>query len=179
MTSFPVEMIPIFLKHWEEGYQIVYGVKTSSRENRLMYALRSLYYRLIKKYSTVDQIEHFTGFALYDRSFLDVLRNLKDPTPFIRGLVAELGGKRKAVEYEQPRRRAGKTHNNWYSLYDAAMLSFTSYTKIGLRLAREYGVAWLPSDFKKKDGYKRSLELSRALELYRQNYCGCEFSLRK
>lgn len=135
----PVELIPTFLKYWEEGYQIVYGVKSSSKESRFMYGLRSLYYKLIKKYSTVDQIEHFTGFGLYDKSFLDVLRNLKDPTPFIRGIVAELGGKRKAVEYEQPKRRAGKTHNNWYSLYDAAMLSFTSYTKIGLRLATFLG----------------------------------------
>ena len=136
----PVELIPTFLKHWEEGYQIVYGVKTSSKENRVMYALRSVYYKLIRKYSSVDQIEHFTGFGLYDRSFIEVLRNLHDPTPFIRGIVAELGGKRKAVEYEQPRRRAGKTHNNWYTLYDAAMLSFTSYTKIGLRLATFLGV---------------------------------------
>ncbi len=135
----PVELIPTFLKYWEEGYQIVYGVKTSSKESRLMYGLRSIYYKLIKKYSSVDQIEHFTGFGLYDKSFLDVLRNLKDPTPFIRGIVAELGGKRKAVEYEQPKRRAGKTHNNWYTLYDAAMLSFTSYTKIGLRLATFLG----------------------------------------
>ena len=136
----PVEMIPEFLKYWEEGYQIVHGVKTSSKESGLMYKLRSIYYKLIKKYSSVDQIEHFTGFGLYDRSFIDVLRNLKDPTPFIRGLVAELGGKRKAIPYEQPQRRAGKTHNNWYSLYDAAMLSFTSYTKIGLRLATFIGV---------------------------------------
>ena len=136
----PVEMIPVFLKHWEEGYQIVYGVKVASRESKLMYRLRSIYYKLIKKYSSVDQIEHFTGFGLYDRSFLDVLRNLKDPTPFIRGIVAELGGRRKEVPYEQPQRRAGKTHNNFYTLYDAAMLSFTSYTKIGLRLATFLGV---------------------------------------
>lgn len=136
----PVEMIPEFLKYWEKGYQIVHGVKTSSKESGLMYKLRSIYYKLIKKYSSVEQIEHFTGFGLYDKSFLDVLRNLKDPTPFIRGLVAELGGKRKAIEYEQPQRRAGKTHNNWYSLYDAAMLSFTSYTKIGLRMATFVGL---------------------------------------
>lgn len=136
----PVEMIPVFLKYWEEGYQIVYGVKTSSRESRIMYRLRSVYYKLIKKYSSVDQIEHFTGFGLYDKSFIDVLRNLKDPTPFIRGIVAELGGRRKEVPYEQPQRRAGKTHNNWYTLYDAAMLSFTSYTKIGLRMATFIGV---------------------------------------
>ena len=136
----PVEMIPTFLKYWEEGYQIVYGVKTSSKESKIMYRLRSIYYKLIKKYSSVEQIEHFTGFGLYDKSFIDVLRNLKDPTPFIRGIVAELGGKRMAVPYEQPQRRAGKTHNNWYTLYDAAMLSFTSYTKIGLRMATFIGV---------------------------------------
>ena len=97
--------------------------------------LRSCYYKLIKKMSDVEQIEHFTGFGLYDRSFIEVLRELDDPTPFLRGIVAELGYKRKNIAYEQQKRRAGKTHNNWYSLYDAAMLSFTSYTKIGLRIA--------------------------------------------
>ena len=105
-----------------------------------MYWLRSCYYYIIKKLSDVEQIEHFTGFGLYDRSFMEVLRNLKDPTPFLRGIVAELGYKRKEIPYEQPKRRAGKTHNNFYRLYDAAMLSFTSYTKIGLRLATFLGV---------------------------------------
>lgn len=131
----PVELIPEFLKAWEEGYQIVCGIKTSSRENRMMYRLRTLYYKMIRKFSAVDQIEHFTGFGLYDRSFLEVLKKLDDPTPFIRGIVAELGGKRKEIPYEQPQRRAGKTHNNWYTLYDAAMLSVTSYTKVGMRVA--------------------------------------------
>lgn len=97
--------------------------------------LRTCYYKLIRKMSDVEQIEHFTGFGLYDRSFIEVLRNLDDPTPFLRGIVAELGYKRKDIAYEQQKRRAGKSHNNWYSLYDAAMLSFTSYTKIGLRIA--------------------------------------------
>lgn len=89
--------------------------------------------------SSVEQIEHFTGFGLYDREFIQVLRELKDPTPFLRGIVAELGFERKEIPYSQPRRRAGKTHNNWYSLYDAAMLSFTSYTKVGLRIATFFG----------------------------------------
>lgn len=100
-----------------------------------MYWARSCYYKMIKKMSSVEQIEHFTGFALYDKAFIDVLKNLNDPTPFIRGIVAELGFKRKDIEFEQPKRKAGKTHNNFYSLYDAAMLSFTSYTKMGLRIA--------------------------------------------
>ena len=137
----PVEMIPEFLKYWEEGYQIVCGVKKSSKERKIMYKLRSLYYKLIKKFSAVDQIEHFTGFGLYDKSFIELLRRLKDPTPFIRGIVAELGGKRKEIPYEQPLRRAGKTHNNWYTLYDAAMLSVTSYTKAGMRIAVFAGMA--------------------------------------
>lgn len=136
----PLELIPKYLEEWEKGYKIVIGIKTSSKENKVLYFLRSLYYKAIKKYSNVEQIEHFTGSGLYDREFVEVLRNLKDPTPFLRGIVAELGYKRKEIPYEQPQRRAGKTHNNWYSLYDAAMLSFTSYTKIGLRLATFIGI---------------------------------------
>ena len=136
----PIDLIPQYLKEWENGYKIVIGIKTSSKENPIMYWLRSIYYKMIKKFSDVEQIEHFTGSGLYDQSFLDVLRDLKDPTPFMRGIVAELGYKRKEIEYEQPKRRAGKTHNNFYTLYDAAMLSFTSYTKIGLRLATFLGM---------------------------------------
>ncbi len=131
----PVELVPKYVHEWENGYKIVIGIKTSSKESKLMYGLRSLYYKVIKKFSNVEQIEHFTGSGLYDRDFVDVLRDLKDPKPFLRGIVGELGFKRKEIEYEQPERRAGKTHNNWYTLYDAAMLSITSYTKIGLRLA--------------------------------------------
>lgn len=138
----PVEMIPVFVKEWEQGgYQVVCGVKTASRENKLMYFLRSCYYHAIKRMSSVEQIEHFTGFGLYDRNFVQILRELQDPTPFLRGIVAEYAPNRKEVPFEQPRRRAGKTHNNWYSLYDVAMLSFTSYTKVGLRLATFFGFA--------------------------------------
>lgn len=136
----PIELIPQYIKEWENGYRIVIGIKTSSQENPIMYWLRSLYYKLIKKFSDVEQIEHFTGSGLYDKSFIDILRDLKDPTPFMRGIVAELGFKRKEIPYEQPKRRAGKTHNNFYRLYDAAMLSITSYTKIGLRICTFCGI---------------------------------------
>jgi len=135
----PVEMIPRYVKEWEKGYRIVIGIKESSRENKLMYWLRSCYYKAIKKLSDVEQIEHFTGFGLYDARFIRVLRELDDPTPFLRGIVAELGFKRKEIPYDQPKRRAGKTSNNLYRLYDAAMLSITSYTKVGLRLATIFG----------------------------------------
>ena len=135
----PIDMIPKFVKEWEEGNKIVIGIKTSSRENGLVYFFRSIYYKLVKKLSNVEQIEHFTGFGLYDREFIEVLKNLKDPSPFLRGIVAELGFERKEIPYEQLKRRAGKTKNNVYSLYDAAMLSFTSYTKAGLRIATIMG----------------------------------------
>lgn len=135
----PVEMIPHFVKEWENGYKIVSAIKTQSDENAIMRFLRTCYYRMIKKMSSVEQIEHFTGFGLYDKTFIEVLKNLDDPTPFLRGIVAELGFHRKEIEYRQAKRRFGKTHNNWYTLYDAAMLSFTSYTKVGLRLATIVG----------------------------------------
>lgn len=141
----PVEMIPKFVHEWENGYKVVIGRKTKSQENGLVYFLRGCYYKMIRKMSSVEMIEQFTGFGLYDRSFVDTLRNLKDPTPFIRGIVAELGPQRKEIEYTQPQRRAGKTSNNWYSLFDAAMLSFTSYTKVGMRIAEfvGFGIAFL------------------------------------
>lgn len=135
----PVEMIPKFIREWEKGYKIVSGIKSTSKENKLMRFLRTCYYKLIKKMSSVEQIEHFTGFGLYDRSFMNVLRELDDPMPFLRGIVAELGFRRTEIEYEQPKRRAGKTSNNFFTLYDAAMLSFTSYTKIGMRIATIIG----------------------------------------
>ena len=131
----PPELIPQFISAWEEGYKIVIGRKTKSRENPLLYWARGVYYKMLRKMSSTEIIEQFTGFGLYDKSFVETLRQLNDPTPFMRGLVAELGPERKEVEYEQPKRRAGKTHNNFFTLYDAAMLSFTSYTKSGLRIA--------------------------------------------
>lgn len=135
----PVSLIPRLVAEWEKGYKIVSAIKTQSEENRILRFLRTCYYKIIRKMSSVEQIEHFTGTGLYDQSFIAVLRNLNDPTPFLRGIVAELGFKRKDVPYTQAKRRAGKTHNNWYTLYDAAMLSFTSYTKVGLRLATFLG----------------------------------------
>lgn len=135
----PVELIPRLVHEWEKGYLIVSAIKTSSKESPIMRALRSIYYKTIKKISSVEQIEHFTGTGLYDKAFIQILKDLNDPSPFLRGIVAELGYKRKNIEYEQAKRRFGKTHNNWYSLYDAAMLSFTSYTKVGLRIATILG----------------------------------------
>lgn len=139
----PPELIPVFVKEWEGGHKIVSGIKTSSKESGIIYFFRTVYYKLIKNMSNVQMIEHFTGFGLYDKSFVALLRELDDPIPFIRGIVAEYGAgfHLKEVEYEQPKRRAGKTHNNFYSLYDAAMLSITSYTKVGLRLATFLGFA--------------------------------------
>ncbi len=136
----PVSMISKFVEEWENGYKIVIGIKNKSKENKIKYFMRSCYYKIISKMSETEQIQHFTGFGLYDKEFIEVLRKLDDPIPFLRGIVAELGFKRKEIPYEQQKRKAGKTHNNFYTLYDAAMLSFTSYTKAGLRLATFMGI---------------------------------------
>jgi glycosyltransferase involved in cell wall biosynthesis len=137
----PVELIPRLVEEWENGHKIVSAIKTSSKENPIIYFLRSIYYKLIKSMSATQMIEHFTGFGLYDKTFIEILKQLDDPVPFLRGIVAEYGHgfNRMEIEYEQAQRRAGKTHNNFYSLYDAAMLSITSYTKVGLRLATFLG----------------------------------------
>ena len=135
----PIEMIPKFVKEWENGYKIVIGIKTKSQESKIVYLLRSLYYKLIKKFSEVDQIEHFTGFGLYDKDFIKILKDLDDPEPYLRGIVAELGFERKEIPFTQPKRERGKSSNNWYRLYDGAMLGITSYTKIGLRFATILG----------------------------------------
>lgn len=137
----PVEMIPRFVEEWEKGHRIVSAVKTSSKENGLIYFLRTCYYKMIRTMSKTEFIEHFTGFGLYDKTFIKLMRQLHDSQPFLRGIVAEYGRSFNRIEipYEQQMRRAGKTKNNFYSLYDAAMLSITSYTKVGLRLATFLG----------------------------------------
>ena len=122
----PVDMIPKFVREWEKGTKIVIGVKSASKERRGMYLVRECYYRLINKITDIDHIDQFTGFGLYDRKFVDVVRDLHDPMPYLRGIIAELGFDYKAIEYTQPKRRAGKSKNNFYSLYDYAMIGITS-----------------------------------------------------
>jgi len=137
----PVELIPEFVKAWEEGSKIVIGIKQSSQEKRLMYFIRSMYYKLINRITDIDHIEHFTGFGLYDKAFVEVVKDLHDPMPYLRGIIAELGFDYTAVPYEQKKRRAGKSKNNFYSLYDYAMVGVTSYSKVVMRLATFLGFA--------------------------------------
>lgn len=131
----PVDLIPEFVKAWDDDdYKIVCGVKLKSDENKLMRFIRNTYYNLLRKMSNHDIIDQFLGFGLYDRSFLDFLKELNDPLPFLRGLVAESGFRRLEIPYRQAKRRAGKSHYDFGALYDDAMLSFTSYTTAGLRM---------------------------------------------
>lgn len=136
----PPDLIPEFVHKWEEGNKIVCGIKTSSKENGLIYFLRGCYYKLISSMSTVEQIKQFTGFGLYDKSFIKVLADLHDPMPYMRGIVAELGFRRCEVPFSQPQRKAGKSSSRFIGLYDVAMLGFTTYTKGLLRIATFGGV---------------------------------------
>ena len=139
----PVALIPKLLAKWEEGNKVVCAVKTRSRENPLKRLARTCYYKLLCAMSAVKQIEHFTGFGLYDRSFIEVLRQRRDPEPYLRGIVAELAPSPALVPYKQERRRAGKSHNRFSTLYDAAMLGFTSYAKAPIRLMMCFGLFFL------------------------------------
>jgi glycosyltransferase involved in cell wall biosynthesis len=135
----PPEYIPDLIKKWEEGFKIIVGIKTKSKENPLMFLFRDLFYKLFNTIGDIEHIEHFTGFGLYDRAFIDVIRKLDDPYPYLRGIVAELGFKRAEIEFIQPKRERGKTKTNFFSLYDVAMLGFTSYSKIIPRMATILG----------------------------------------
>jgi glycosyltransferase involved in cell wall biosynthesis len=135
----PPELIPQFLQQWEAGHRVVIGIKNKSKENPLMYGLRTLFYKMIKKISETRQIENFTGFGLYDKTFIQLLRSIDDPYPYMRGLVAEYGGDLGEVFYTQPKRLHGKTHNNFYTLYDMAMLGFVNHSKVPLRMASFIG----------------------------------------
>ena len=137
----PPELISEFLKQWEAGFKVVIGVKPKSRETPLMFLLRRGYYRLLGKMSDAPLIENFTGFGLYDREVIATIRNLNDPYPYFRGLIAELGYSRAEIPFEQPRRVKGVTKNNFYTLYDLAMLGITSHSKLPLRLATMGGFA--------------------------------------
>ena len=135
----PPEMIKQFVNEWENGYKIVIGIKSQSKESKLLYFIRKCYYSFIKRISEVDHINQFDGFGLYDASFIQVLKSLQDPLPYLRGIVAELGYKKKEVFYTQEKRKYGKTSFNFYRLYDQAMLGITSYSKVVLRLATLIG----------------------------------------
>jgi len=136
----PPERIPDFIKKWEEGYKVVVGVKTRSEETWGFYFLRTVYYRVARKLSDVPLIENFTGFGIYDRLVVEALREINDPYPYFRGQIADLGYRRAEIEFTQPRRKRGVTKNNFYTLYDIAMLGLTGYTKVPLRLATMFGV---------------------------------------
>lgn len=135
----PPELIIKFIKKWEEGYKVVVGTKTKSEENKLMFLIRKIFYNLIKKISDVSQIKNFTGFGLYDKQFIEVLKKLDEPYPYFRGLVAEIGYDIYEVVYTQPQRHMGKTKNNFFTLYDIAMLGFINHSKIPLRLSSFIG----------------------------------------
>ncbi len=136
----PPEMIPKYVEAWEEGYKIVMGQKSSSVENRFVYRARSAYYKFMKKHGSAKFMEQVTGSGLYDRSFIEVMRQIDDPKPFLRGVVAELGFNIKTIPFKQPKRRSGKSSNNFARLYDGAMQSITGYTKYAIRLATFLGL---------------------------------------
>jgi glycosyltransferase involved in cell wall biosynthesis len=135
----PPVIISNFLRKWEEGYKIVIGIKSKSEESPLFFAVRKAYYHIIERLSDGDLVKNFTGFGLYDRKVVEILKTFDDPYPYFRGLICEIGFKRAEIEYVQPSRKRGVTKNNFYTLYDLAMLGITNHSKVPLRLATMIG----------------------------------------
>ena len=135
----PPELITDFIKQWGNGYKVVVGVKNSSKENPLMFILRKTFYTIIENISETEHIRNFTGFGLYDKSFLEIIRNLKDPYPYFRGLVAEYGQDRIEIPYTQRKRKKGESKNSFYTLYDAGTHGLVNHSKLPLRLATFIG----------------------------------------
>ena len=137
----PPELFGEFIRQWEAGYKVVLGVKTASEDTALMSLARRSYYRLVTRMADVELVQNCTGFGLYDQTVLEWLRRLDDPYPYFRGMIAELGFESAKVPYQQPSRKRGLTKNNFYSLYDLAMLGITNHSKVPLRLATMLGFA--------------------------------------
>ena len=131
----PPEMIPDFLHAWEQGYKIVLAQKQKSEESRLFFTVRCAYYYLVRKLADIELLDNVTGFGLYDRVVVEALRRIDDPYPYFRGLICDLGYERFMIPFTQPTRKRGLTKNNFYSLYDLAMLGITNHSKVPLRLA--------------------------------------------
>lgn len=137
----PPELLPDMIAEWERGTPIVIAVKTASRENGLMFRSRKLYYRVVNRFSEIDTYENFTGFGLYDRKVIEMVRQFRDPYPYFRGMIAEIGLAHVELTYEQQRRRRGRSKNNFYTLWDMAMLGITTLSKVPLRMVTFCGFA--------------------------------------
>ena len=137
----PTSLIPAFIAEWEAGSYMVLGIKRSSEENPLMFFLRKQYYRVAERLSSIESFQNFTGFGLYDRKVIELVRSFGDPYPYFRGMLAEIGLPFKKIHYDQPRRKFGITKNNWYTLYDIGMLGIINHSKVPLRLATFAGFA--------------------------------------
>jgi dolichol-phosphate mannosyltransferase len=136
----PPEMIPDILREWESGYKLVMAVKPVSKSRPMMHFLRRYYYRFIDQITDIDIIKDSTGFGLYDRAIINRLREIADPYPFLRGLICELGYEVKTIPFIQPRRLGGITKNNFYTLFDIAMLGIVSHSKLPIRIASFVGI---------------------------------------
>lgn len=137
----PPELIPEFIHYWEEGYKLVMATKPVSKGVAWVHALRKAYYRFLDGISDISLVADSTGFGLYDREVLDHLRKIDDPYPFLRGLICELGYEIKTIQFAQPRRLRGISKNNFYTLYDIAMLGIVSHSKVPIRIAAFTGFA--------------------------------------
>lgn len=135
----PPEIIPELIKKWEDGYEIVCSQYSGAKEGMVVALARKFYYFLMKKFSETPQLANFTGSGLYDRKFVEALKKYNEPYPYLRGLVGEIGFRQTIIQCRKENRVAGKTKNNFYTLYDLAITGLLYHSKIPMRITSLVG----------------------------------------
>ena len=130
----PPELIVDYYNKWISGSKVVLGRRKEVSDVYFLKIIKFFYYNLISKISNHKIEKNVTGEGLYDKSVLNVLRSIKDPYPYIRGLIFELGFKIDFVDFDQPVREKGLSKNNFYTLFDMGLLGIVKHSNILLRL---------------------------------------------
>lgn len=135
----PPELITEYIKSWEKGYRITLGQKTKTNEFFIIKYLKRFYYRLLNSVSRINLPLDTTGSGIYDQKVIEQLRKIKDPYPYLRGLVAEIEEEINFIQFEQPKRLRGETKSNFFTYYDYVLLGFIKHSSMPLRLVIFFG----------------------------------------
>ena len=129
----PIDLIPKYIEEWKKGKKIVLAEKTSSKENKIKYFIRTLFYNFLNKISEFELPKNTTGSGIFDKTIIEKLKKIHDPYPYFRGLINELGEEISTIQFSQPERKSGKTKNNLFTLYDIGMLGIVKHSRKPLR----------------------------------------------
>ena len=143
----PPELIPEFVRHWEQGHKVVWGQKAATEEKGFMAFCRKEYYKIVKNLAESKQYEDVTGFGLYDREVMDLFREMNDPQPNFRNLIGEFGYEADLIRYDQPVRKQGRSSYNFFKYMHVAITSVVTTSKVPLEIASYIGFLFAAGSF--------------------------------